>query len=59
MKTVELNEIERGYLSHLLNYASEELFVYSSKFLGNHNVNLEDVDQFIQDLNKKILGVEE
>lgn len=56
---IELSEVERGYLSHLLKYASEELFVYSSKFLENHNINLEDVDQFILDLNKKILGVEE
>lgn len=49
-----LTNVEAMFLIHLLSYADEELFVYSSNFLTKHGVKLEDTNVFIHNLMTKI-----
>lgn len=49
-----LTEIEEKYLIHLLEYADEELYVYSANYLGRFGIKLEEVTDFINDLKTKI-----
>lgn len=45
---------EMSYLIHLLEYADEELYVYSSNYLGRFGIKLEEVADFINKLKIKI-----
>lgn len=45
---------EMSYLIHLLEYADEELYVYSANYLGRFGIKLEEVNEFINNLKGKI-----
>lgn len=49
-----LTNIEVCYLKHLLEYADEELYVYSANYLGRFGIKLEEVADFINKLKIKI-----
>lgn len=55
---MNLTDIEAKYLIHLLSYAEEELFIYSSNFLTKYGIAIEDVYDFIKDLKNKIKEVD-
>lgn len=49
-----LTYTEMSYLRHLLEYADEELYVYSANYLGRFGIKLEEVADFINELKTKI-----
>lgn len=49
-----LTHPEMLYLVHLLEYADEELYVYSANYLGRFGIKLEEVAEFIDKLKTKI-----
>lgn len=53
-KSALLTEVELKYLIHLLKYAKEELFIYSTIFLKPFGVEIEETDDFIENLIRRL-----